>query len=179
MIAFKKLEVTDLELVLEWRTSEHVTQYMYTDIEKSLENQYKWFERISTDDTQYYWMIYYKEQPIGLISLNQIDRLHQKSSFGYYIGDLDYSIIAGRIHPYLYNFAFFELGINKLYAEVMEGNEGMMKMHRHYGFSHVATFQEHVYKNNQYYNVEYFELLSSAWKNKCRKFHKYQAEFPI
>lgn len=179
MLTFRKLEEQDLELVLDWRTSEHVTQYMYTDIEKNMNHQRKWFDRISQDGTQYYWIIQYKGQPIGLISLNQIDRVHNKATFGYYIGDLNYSIIAGRIHPYLYNFAFFELGLNKLYAEVMEGNDGMMKMHLHYGFTHTATFKDHIYKYGKHHDVEYFELLASTWKNDCKKFHKYKADFPI
>ncbi|KOS60720.1 UDP-4-amino-4,6-dideoxy-N-acetyl-beta-L-altrosamine N-acetyltransferase [Lysinibacillus sp. FJAT-14222] len=178
MISFRKLEERDLELVLEWRTSEHVTQYMYTDIEKDLVNQYKWFEKISNDDTQYYWIIEVKNTPIGLISLNQLDRTNKKSSFAYYIGDLNYSIIAGRIHPYLYNFAFYELGLNKVYAEVMRGNDGMMKMHKHYGFTHVATFKDHIYKYDQFHDVEYFELLASDW-TECTKFHKFKLTFVL
>lgn len=179
MITFRKLEKQDLAQVLEWRTSEHVTQYMYTDIEKNLDNQLQWFEKISKDDTQYYWIIEVKDVPIGLISLNQLDQINKKSTFAYYIGDLNYSIIAGRIHPYLYNFAFFELGLNKLYAEVMQGNDGMMKMHKHYGFTHCATFKEHIYKYNQYHDVEYFELLASYWKDNCTKFHKFKASFVL
>lgn len=177
MLTFRKLDERDLKQVLEWRTSEHVTKYMFTDIEKNLDNQYKWFAKISTDDTQYYWIIEMNTQPIGLISLNQLDRTNKKSSFAYYIGDLEYAIIAGRIQPFLYNFAFFELGLNKLYAEVMEGNEGMMKMHHHYGFTHVATLKEHIYKYKHFHDVEYFELLAKDWKEKCKKFHKLQAEF--
>lgn len=91
MLSFKKLEESDLELVLEWRTSDHVTRYMYTDIEKNMENQRKWFKRISQDDSQFYWIIQYNQNPIGLISLNQIDRVNKKATFGYYLGDLNYS----------------------------------------------------------------------------------------
>ena len=46
MITFRKVEEHDLQLILDWRTSEHVTQYMYTDIEKNIDNQKKWFEKI-------------------------------------------------------------------------------------------------------------------------------------
>lgn len=179
MITFKKLSEADLQQVLDWRTSEHVTKYMYTDIERNMDNQKKWFEVISNDHTQYYWMIQHKGISIGVISLNNVDRRHHKASFGYYIGDLNYAIIAGRIHPYLYNFAFFELGLNKLYAEVMSGNDGMMKMHRYYGFTHAAKFKEHISKYGQFHDVEYFELLSSTWKEKCTKFHKYKAQFAL
>lgn len=177
MLTFKKITEDDLELILEWRTSEHVTKYMYTDIDKNIDNQRKWFNMISKDSTQCYWMIHYKEIPIGIISMSNIDLRNKKANLGFYIGDLNYSIIAGRIHPYLYNFAFFELGLNKLCAEVMNGNDGIMKMHLYYGFSHAATFKEHIYKYNKYHNVEYFELLSSTWKEKCIKFHKHKAKF--
>lgn len=179
MLTFRKLQDSDLAQVLEWRTSSHVTKYMYTDIEKSMENQIKWFSKISSDNTQYYWIIEMKSKPIGLISLNQLDKQNKKSSFAYYIGDLDYAIIAGRIHPYLYNFAFFELGLNKLYAEVMQGNDGMMKMHHHYGFTEVATFKEHIYKYNTFHDVVYFELLAKEWKENYSKFHKFKAHFEL
>lgn len=179
MISFKKITEDDLALVLEWRTSEHVTRFMYTDVEKNMDSQRRWFEIISQDRTQCYWVIFYKENPIGLISLSNIDHRNKKATLGFYIGDLNFAIISGRIHPYLYNFAFFEMGLNKLYAEVMSGNDGIMKMHLFYGFSHTATFAEHVYKYGRFHDVEYFELLASTWKEDCTKFHKYTAQFAL
>ncbi|MGZ7446002.1 UDP-4-amino-4,6-dideoxy-N-acetyl-beta-L-altrosamine N-acetyltransferase [Paenibacillus sp. TH7-28] len=179
MITFKKLDEGDLEQVLEWRTSEHVTRYMYSDIDKNLDNQMKWYKAISKDDTQYYWIIEYKGTAIGLMSINNLDRNNRKATFGYYLGDLSYTMIAGRIHPYFYNFAFFQLGLNKLYAEVMDGNDGMMKMHLHHGFKHVATFKEHIYKYGYYHDVHYFELLASTWKENCQKFHRFAAQFTL
>ncbi|HIW34699.1 MAG TPA: GNAT family N-acetyltransferase [Candidatus Paenibacillus intestinavium] len=60
MLTFRKITEDDLELILEWRTSEHVTKYMYTDIDKNIDNQRRWFDRISNDSTQCYWMIHHK-----------------------------------------------------------------------------------------------------------------------
>jgi UDP-4-amino-4,6-dideoxy-N-acetyl-beta-L-altrosamine N-acetyltransferase len=179
VLTFKKVAEEDLHLLLEWRTSEHVTKFMYTDIEKNMDNQKRWFRFISQDCTQCNWVIHYNDHPIGLISLSQIDLRNKRAALGFYIGDLNYSIIAGRIHPYLYNFAFFELGLNKLCAEVMSGNDGIMKMHLFYGFAHTATFAEHIWKHDRFYDVEYFELLSSTWKEKKSKFHKYTAQFAL
>ncbi|MFC6334887.1 UDP-4-amino-4,6-dideoxy-N-acetyl-beta-L-altrosamine N-acetyltransferase [Paenibacillus septentrionalis] len=178
MISFKQLCEKDLEQVLEWRTSEHVTQYMYTDIEKNIDKQREWFGKVSSDHTQFYWIIQYNNINIGLISLNQLDHHNMKATFGYYLGDLRYTMIAGRIHPYFYNFAFHQLGLHKLYAEVMDGNEGMMKMHLHYGFSHVATFKEHIYKGGRFHDVHYFELVASTWQE-LKKFHRFTANFAM
>jgi UDP-4-amino-4,6-dideoxy-N-acetyl-beta-L-altrosamine N-acetyltransferase len=179
MISFRKLEEKDLQQVLDWRTSKHVTKYMFTDIEYKLENQKKWFEKISLATDEYYWIIEVKEQPIGLISLNELDCRNKKTSFAYYIGNLDFSIIAGRIQPYLYNFIFFELGLNKVCAEVMAGNDGMMKMHRHYGFRHIGTFKDHIYKYEKFHDVEYFELYADEWRGNYIKYHKLKATFVL
>lgn len=179
MLSFRKLVVEDLEQVLDWRTSEHVTQYMYTDIEKNIDNQRIWFARISQDASQHYWIIQYHDVPIGLISMHNLNRQHGHASLGFYIGDLNYARLAGHVHAYLYNFAFFELGLNKLYAEVMEGNDGMMKIHLHHGFTHEGTFQQHIYKYGRYHDVHYYELLASTWKENCKKFHRFTTSFTL
>ena len=168
-----------MEQVLQWRTSEHVTKYMFTDIERNLDQQMEWFKSISQDDTQFYWMIEYRKAAIGLVSLNDLDRKNRKAASGYYLGDLHYTMIAGRILPYVYNFAFFDLGLNKLYAEVMEGNDGIMKMHLHHGYTPAATFKEHIYKYERFHDVHYFELLASTWKEQCQRYHRFTAEFTL
>jgi len=176
---FRKLERRDMELVLEWRTSEHVTTYMYTDIEKNLDRQYAWFDKITKDPTQYYWIIEYRDTPIGLISMVDLNREHGRASLGFYIGDLNYARLAGHVHAYLYNFAFFELGLNKLSAEVMEGNEGIMKIHLHHGFKQVGMYQKHIFKYDRYHDVYYFELLAETWKEEYTRFHRYTTSFSL
>lgn len=179
MISFQKLNESHLQQVLEWRTSEHVTKYMYTDIEYNLDNQKEWYKRVIEDKTQAYWIVKYSDTNIGLISLNNIDEKNKKTSFGYYIGDLDYVKIAGRIQPYLYNYVFFGLKLNKIYAEVIAENENMIKMHQFYGFTHQGTFKDHIYKYNQFHDVEYYELHADTWKEKMKKCHRFTANFDI
>lgn len=179
MLSFKRLAQDDLEQVLEWRTSEHVTQYMYTDIEKNIDNQRRWFQRISQDPSQHYWIIQYKGESIGLISMYELSKLHRRASLGFYIGDLNYARLAGHVHAYLYNFAFFQLGLNKLCAEVMEGNDGMMAIHKHHGFTHEATYKQHIYKYDRFHDVYYLELMASTWLEQCKKFHRFTAEFAM
>lgn len=178
-ITFTPLNEQYLELVLSWRTSEHVTKNMYTDIEYSMKNQKRWFESTLTDKFNYYWIIHFNETPIGLISINKLDIKNKHCTFGYYIGDLSYSMLGGRIQPYLYNFVFNKLKLNKIYAEVLEGNHSMMKMHKFYGFREVGVLKEHIYKHDYFYDVHVFELLSSLWLNEKKKFHTLQAEFEM
>ena len=82
--------------------------------------------------------------------LNQLGRVNKNQLFILYWWS-KLLIIARRIHPYLYSFAFFEQGGN---VEVMQGNDDMMKMHNHYGFTHVAAFKDYIYKYDQFHDVE-------------------------
>lgn len=176
-IQFKPIQEEHLELILEWRTLEHVTKYMYTDIEFNIKKQKEWYQSTLNDPNNFYWVIYFRDTPIGLISINKLEKTNKHCTFGYYLGDLNYSIVAGRIHPYLYNFIFKSLNLNKAYAEVMEGNESMMKMHKHYGFREVGIYRNHIYKYNRFHDIYLFELLSDTWNIQMKKYHKLEAEF--
>lgn len=176
---FKLLDEDDLDLVMKWRTSEHVTKFMYTDIEPDLIKQKKWFKKINKDYTQLNWVIVYKDSPIGLISLTNIDYINEKASSGFYIGELEYSIVSSRILPYFLNFYFFEMKFNKLVIEVLSINESMLKMDYHYGFRKVGTLTQHIRKNDVYYDVEVLEILKDTWINHYQKYHKLRAPFEV
>lgn len=176
-ITFSKLKADQLEMVLRWRTSEKVTKYMYSDIEYNMDNQLKWFRGVSGSNTDKYWVISIKEVPVGLISLNQIDYTNRKTSWGYYIGNEDYRLYGGLIPPYLYNYVFSELGLNKITAEVMEGNEGVRKLHLMHGYREVGICSQHVFKNGNYHSVYIMELLKERWENGARVYRKYTGRF--
>ena len=173
-VEFILLREEHLETILRWRTSEQVTRYMYTDIPYDMEQQRQWYESVKNDLKNRYWVIRHKEQLIGLISLNQIDMQHRHATVGFYIGDSAFHIIGGLIHPYFYNYVFKELGLHKVYAEVMDGNENICKMHRMYGLRNIGMYKEHIFKYGKYHDVHIFELLAETWEQQQR-FAKYVA----
>lgn len=177
MLHFKRMERADMALVLRWRTSEHVTKYMYTDVEDDMDKQLQWFDKISNDASQKYWIIYAKEIPIGLIALTSIDWVNKKATSGHYVGNLDYALIASRILPYLLNYVFFELGLNKLHIEVMSDNKNMLAMEYQYGFRNVGRFEQHIFKYGKFHDVEILEILAEHWTTNFSKYHRLQATF--
>jgi len=178
MFEFVRLEEQYLELVLRWRTSESVTRYMFTDIEYDLSRQRQWFDRLS-NSTDKYWLIKLKGMPIGLISLNGLDYANKRTSWGYYIGEDQYRMYGGLIPPYLYNFVFDHMKLNKIIAEVMEGNDSVIKMHRMHGYRDVGTYKEHIFKYGRYHDTHIMELLKEQWEKQQGKYRKYVALFEI
>lgn len=176
MFKFKQMAKNDSEDIFHWRRSEHVTKFMYTDLDDDKKKHQDWVNKnIHSIDNQYF-IIYHNEEKIGLISLNDIDLINNRASSGFYIGNLKYAPLAGRVFPYFLNYVFYHLNLNKLVIEVMSNNIGMKKMDIYYGFREVGVLKEHVLKNETYYDVSILELTKADWTKK-NKFHKFVAEF--
>ena len=177
MLRFDHIREEDLELILSWRTHPNVTQYMYTDISNDIEGQKKWLQWISSDPACCYWLIHYQEKPIGVIGLTDIDAKNKRCSWTYYIGDETFRGIGGIIPPYLYNYIFNVLQFKKIIAEVMEGNERIMKLHQLHGYRQVGIYKEHIYKYDRYHDVTVLELLDTEWQRIGKKYKKCIAHF--
>jgi UDP-4-amino-4,6-dideoxy-N-acetyl-beta-L-altrosamine N-acetyltransferase len=164
-----------LEMVLNWRTKPEVSQYMLTDVEYDIEEQFKWFNRISNDESFRYWVVSYQNVPVGLINLAAIDGINFQCTAGYYIGELDYLQLGALIPAYLYNYVFKEMKFRKIYGEVLGGNDKVLKMHEIHGFRQVEIYRDHIVKNGCLHDLVLVELLSQSWL-KQKRYQRYIAE---
>jgi UDP-4-amino-4,6-dideoxy-N-acetyl-beta-L-altrosamine N-acetyltransferase len=174
MIRFIKVREEHLEQILKWRTDPEVNRYMMTDVEYNMDNQRKWFEKISADETKKYWMVNLGKN-IGLINLTDVDWPNRRWSWGYYIGDMESRGVGGTIPPYLYNYMFNKMHFHKVWGWVMEGND-ILKLHKIHGYRIVGTMKNHVRKNDQWYDVHVVEMLRGTWVSQ-RRYQRYVAEF--
>ncbi|NOG29155.1 UDP-4-amino-4,6-dideoxy-N-acetyl-beta-L-altrosamine N-acetyltransferase [Lysinibacillus fusiformis] len=170
------IEEEHLQQILDWRTSEEITRFMYTDIEYSLENQKKWLNTIRADQNGYYWLMEYRGDIIGYISITEIDWKHKRGAWNFYIGNMKYAMLAGFLGAYMYNYAFTELGLEKLIGEVMGSNEGVQKLHLKQGASKVGVYERHICKNGEWHDVHVFEMTKALWQRVGNKFKKYIPE---
>ena len=174
MIRFRALIADDLPQVLRWRTDPRVSHYLYTDIDPDLPAQQRWFEQIQNDDRCRHWIILIKEQPAGLAYLSDIDYHNKRCSCGYYIGDGQFSRFGGMILPGIANYVFEGLEFNKIYGEVMAGNDNAIALHDVHGYDAVGIWRQHVYKYDSYHDVHLFELLRERWLQMQSHFKTYR-----
>lgn len=165
-----------LQQILDWRTSEEVTRFMYTDIEYNLANQKKWFASIQKDECGRYWLMEYRDELIGFISITNIDWWNKRGTWNFYIGNMKYAMLAGFLGAYMYNYAFYDLGLKKLNGEVMDINEGVRKLHIKQGAREVGVYKQHILKKGTWHDVYVFEMTKEDWKEAGKKFSKYVVE---
>ncbi|AVK82814.1 UDP-4-amino-4,6-dideoxy-N-acetyl-beta-L-altrosamine N-acetyltransferase [Lysinibacillus sp. B2A1] len=165
-----------LETILEWRTSEQVTRFMYTDIEYSLDNQRRWLESIRLDRNSRYWLMEYHGELIGIISITNIQWQHRRGYWNFYIGNPEFFMLAGFLAAYMYNYAFSELGLEKLNGEVLDINRGVRKLHVKQGSHEIGVLEHHIYKNGVWHDVYLFEMTKENWAQVGIRYAKYVAE---
>jgi UDP-4-amino-4,6-dideoxy-N-acetyl-beta-L-altrosamine N-acetyltransferase len=173
MIKFRKLRAEDMPKVLRWRTSDFVASKMLTTVTDSLPLQLDWFANIDSDDTKIYWIFGIGKTDIGVINLSNIDTLNKRSTAGYYVGEPNYRNLAALIPPFIYNYAFFDLGLNKIYGDVVSDNESILRIHRLHGYDIVGIHRQHVVRYGNVLDVVVVELLASRWRSLTR-FHQYK-----
>lgn len=173
-VELASLTVEHIELVRNWRNSEFVSQFMYTDDYISPEQQMIWFENVSKDNQSIYWIILYKHQPVGLASITNIDAKNKKCFWAFYLGSKELQGVGiGAIVEFkVLEYAFDVLRMNKVCGEVLKLNERVLKLHQRFGFIVEANYRDHIFKGGKYEDVVGVGILKKDWDNKKEQLKK-------
>lgn len=161
---------SDLDNVMRWRMLPEVTQYMYTDPVLTLEQQRAWYQRIAVSQRDLVWIIETvgqdgSAQGIGVLSLSEIDRVHQRCAWAYYIGERSARGIglAKALELSICAYVFDTLSLNKLWCEVFASNDRVVALHQRFGSTIEGVARAHIFKNDQWHDVVRMGLLKSEW----------------
>lgn len=160
----RPMEESDLEKVLEWRNSERIRANMYTDHSISMDEHRAWFERIREDQSNIYKIFEFRDYPVGVANIVQIDIRNNKCFWAFYLGDMNLPHGSGAVMEFLFlEYVFEDLKIRKLCCEVFSFNYSTIKLHKKFGFREEGCFKEHIFKNGKYEDVVSLALLNQDW----------------
>ena len=163
-VVLRKMCINDMEMVRQWRMMPEVTKYMYTDPIITLEQQIKWYDKVSKSD-ELYWIVVQDGTPVGLASLVGWDKENNRMTGGAYIAvrNSDTFKLAIELQLNLLNYAFNVLHVNKVCGEVISENVGALKVLEMCGSVREGVLREHIYKNGRYYDVIVQSTIKSDW----------------
>lgn len=168
------LTENDLELVRNWRNSNEVAKYMYTEDKISRDQQKKWFASIQNRKDCKYWIIEYDGKKLGVASLTDINPTLSSCYWAFYLGDSSIRGvgIGSKVEYNVLNYVFDELKLNKLRCEVFVENDKVIKLHEKFGFRREAYYREHCIKGDQKLDVVGLAILNSEWNQLKNKHYK-------
>lgn len=175
ILKFSRVREEHLEDIRLWRMSEAVTKYMYTDPTITPQEQSMWYKQITEDATRMDWVVEVDDKGIGVVSLYDIDPLHRRCFWGYYLGE---QAARGRrlgkaIELNILEYVFQELRLHKLCGEVFEWNELVVSIHGKYGSRVEGVFRDHIWKRGSYHNVVRVGILQREWEQRIKNSFEY------
>lgn len=173
-ITFREIDALDTIMLYKWRRSHRVSVMMSGDPPTDLATHCQWLDGCYRHQHYYHWVIEINGFPAGLINICDYDPVNRLTFWGYYIGDDKYLGYGALIPPYLYNFLFTEMAIDKIEAEVFERNAMVIGMHKYHGYQEVPFFDKDL--NNGH--LKYMFLDKDDWLAQ-KQYARFRAEFPM
>ena len=154
----------DLEMILPWRNAPAVRRAMYTHHEISLEEHRAWFARMEADPTKR-WLIYRDAagEPQGVVYFVDIDDTQQTASWGFYAGPKTCRGTGLRILLEALDYAFSELELVKLSAEVLADNAASDRLHRKVGFIEEGRLRGQHFDGESRIDVVRLGMFAEEW----------------
>ena len=164
-VALRPLRPDDKDRLLAWRNSPEVAAYMYSNHLITPREHERWFAGVEGDGRRDYRVIEIDGTPAGLANFYDIDREQGRAAWAFYLAEpaLRGRGAGGYIEFLMVERAFGELGLRKLWCEVLESNEAVWKLHQRFGFQIEARFRAHVVKGGQPQDVIGLGLLKADW----------------
>jgi len=150
--------------VREWRNQQNIRRYMYTDHVISDAEHRRWLEGLRGNDSVRVFVVFFEDQPVGVVSLNAIDRRHRKADWAFYLKEgLRGLGLGSRVEYQLIELAFGEFGLEKLNCEVLATNPSVIRLHKKFGFVEEGVRRGNVIKDGERVDVCLLGLLAAEW----------------
>ncbi|MEE4299821.1 MAG: UDP-4-amino-4,6-dideoxy-N-acetyl-beta-L-altrosamine N-acetyltransferase [Pseudomonadales bacterium] len=160
----RPVEEGDLEAMLAWRNAPVVREKMYTRHEISLEEHRAWWTATRQREDRAYFVYECDDVPLGIVGFTDMDPVDRIAAWAFYASPQAPRGTGGRMEYLALEYAFSFLGLEKLYCEVLDFNDAVVRMHEKFGFQREGLFREqHVYGNDRI-GIVRMGLLRREWE---------------
>ena len=154
LLNFANLNEREKEMVLEWRNSEKVRKWMFTDHIISLGEHLKFIYLLKDDARNFYFLIKCGSEYLGVISLTRVNIKNRNAYFGIYANpEKKMSGLGSMLGETLLKLAFDVAKLHTLKLEVFEDNERAIALYRKLGFVEEGRLREFVFRDGKWKDV--------------------------
>ncbi|HEX8233303.1 MAG TPA: UDP-4-amino-4,6-dideoxy-N-acetyl-beta-L-altrosamine N-acetyltransferase [Caulobacteraceae bacterium] len=168
MIDLRDLGQEDSERLYDWRRSPEVDRWMCGERPDAPEAHRRWFEGFLASRDKKGWIITYRGSPCGFLALSGVAGCNRRAEWGWYIGEAEArGRGVGRAAQALgLDRAFDDLGLEKVWAEVLAHNDAALKAQVSAGFRREGYLRRHALKDGEFHDVVLLAMLRDEWRDK-------------
>lgn len=157
------------EITLKWRLSPRA-RFMNRGAQ-TVEQQRAWIEtQRGTEDFNF--IIAFGGMPVGMVSLQHVSLQHRSAALGrLLIGEPDTvgsAPVAFETERLICDYVFDELGLHKVYGDVVEHNAPMLTWRRYLGYRQDGVMRDHYLFDGVFRNAIVVSLLEDEYRSVCR-----------
>lgn len=164
----RPISESEVALMRSWRNAPSIRNKMYTRHEISIEEHESWWARAKKRDDQLYLMYESQERPLGIVVFSGIDNVSKNSSWAFYSSPDAPRGTGSKMEFLALEYAFHELGLYKLYCEVLSHNEQVIKLHKKFGFQIEGIFRGQHMMGDDYIDIYRLGIFEKEWGEKRR-----------
>lgn len=155
------------------RNEEQVRKWMYTDHLISKEEHEAWLKRLDADKKNIVFIVSIdNNEPLGVLSINSIDKNHEKAEWAYYLTGSARSGLGAVLEFFILDYVFNVLKLKKLNCEVIENNDSVISLHLKFGFQQEGFRKYNIVKNGTRIGVYLLGMTDIEWKENKDKIQK-------
>jgi RimJ/RimL family protein N-acetyltransferase len=170
-MTFREPTIDDAQMILDWRTADHVAPYMLTVVEYDLDKQRAWIERSNARADYHHRLILIHGRPVGYTSITIVDMDKRIGEIGIYMGERG---VPGDLTMYNFvptlNHAFFALRLTKLVNHIADWNPRVIKVQKYNGYRQIGVEPGKIVKDGIARDLYVFEQTAQEWAQFRRKY---------
>lgn len=169
LVTLRDFKETDVELKVEWINNPDNNQYLHYDIPIEYEKTLRWFHQ-KDNDHRVDCIIEYNNEPIGVIGLLSIDEDNKKAEYYITVGNTEYQGrgIATKATMLVLEYAFLDLGLNKVYLTVDADNKKACILYERVGMMCEGVFREDLTRHGRLIDRKRYAILRNEWNYRWR-----------
>lgn len=170
LVYLSPIEKEDLLQLMNWRNLPGFRKHFREYREISQDMQEKWYQtKVINDPNTIMFAIrnINSNELLGCCGLCYINWVHRYADLSLYIGwnesYIDDSGFANESCKLLFNYAFKELALNKIWTEIYEFDNKKYKLYHDLGFSDDGILREQYFYNGKLWNSYIMSILMREW----------------
>lgn len=162
--SLRLMNEADLPLVLQWRNSQRVRQFMFSTHIISEDEHQSWWQRASIDRASRHYVFEVDGRPVGVVNFVEMDEPDGTAAWGLYLGADDTEPGTGSAMAWFaLSEAFGPLGVRKLLCDVFASNEVALGLYEKVGFQREGVRRAHRFHDDRYEDVVELALFADDW----------------
>ena len=127
MTHLRKLEESDLDIILSWRNHDEIRKYMMNDSLITYQDHLQWFKNNQNRVDRLFYVFEYNSVPKGYVSYQKIEN-SLAYEWGFYISPNSEKGMGTLLGEIALKYAFEQLDCEKIFGQVLSFNQKSMHL---------------------------------------------------